>query len=226
MSLIVTEDLRKDYVLDGVVVPALRGVSLSIEQGEFLAIVGQSGSGKSTLMHILGLLDTATSGQYWLDGQPVEKLTEEERAGRRAGLIGFIFQSFNLLARTTALENVMLPTIYTRLSTRQAREKARQLLDEVGLSDRLEHLPNQLSGGQQQRVAIARSMINDPSILFADEPTGNLDSRSGHEVMEILAGLAQAGKTVILVTHSMEVAALADRTITLKDGEIIKDQRR
>lgn len=226
MSLISVRQLTKQYELDGVIVPVLRGIDLDIEPGEFVAIVGQSGSGKSTLMHILGLLDTPTSGEYLLDGQPVADLTEDERAVRRTNKIGFIFQAFNLLARTTSLENVTLPTLYSRLSPRTAKERARELLTRVGLADRLEHMPNQLSGGQQQRVAIARSLVNDPSIVFADEPTGNLDTRSGHEVMALLDGLAKEGKTVILVTHSQEVAEHAHRLITIRDGEIVGDKKR
>jgi putative ABC transport system ATP-binding protein len=226
VSLISVRQLTKQYELDGVIVPVLRGIDLDIEPGEFVAIVGQSGSGKSTLMHILGLLDTPTSGEYLLDGQPVADLTEDERAVRRTNKIGFIFQAFNLLARTTSLENVTLPTLYSRLSPRTAKERARELLTRVGLADRLEHMPNQLSGGQQQRVAIARSLVNDPSIVFADEPTGNLDTRSGHEVMALLDGLAKEGKTVILVTHSQEVAEHAHRLITIRDGEIVGDKKR
>ncbi len=226
MSLISVRNLAKEYILDGVTVPALRGINLEIESGEFVAIVGQSGSGKSTLMHILGLLDTASKGEYLLNDRLVSGLTEDERAITRARSIGFIFQAFNLLARTSSIENVMLPTLYNRDAARHAHATAKTLLERVDLGDRLDHMPNQLSGGQQQRVAIARALINDPSIIFADEPTGNLDSRSGHEVMKLLDGLAKEGKTVILVTHSNEVAEHAGRLITIKDGEIISDKKR
>lgn len=224
MSFISVDKVSKYYDFDGVRVTALAGVSLTIEKGEFVAIIGPSGSGKSTLMHILGLLDTPSGGNYELDGRAVGSLSEEERALVRATSVGFIFQQFNLLARTSALENVMLPVLY-HPNKKNAADRSAKLLTEVGLGDRLGHMPNQLSGGQQQRVAIARALINDPSLVFADEPTGNLDTKSGHEIMGILDDLAAAGKTVIMVTHELEVAAHARRVITLRDGAVVSDER-
>ena len=223
MSFIQAHNVCKYYDFDGVRVTALADVTLSIEKGEFVAIIGPSGSGKSTLMHILGLLDTPSGGSYMLDGREVGTLSQDERSMVRATSVGFIFQQFNLLARTSALENVMLPVLY-HPNKKQASARATALLDQVGLGDRLGHMPNQLSGGQQQRVAIARALINDPSLIFADEPTGNLDTKSGHEIMAILDGLAHAGKTVIMVTHEQEVAAHARRVITLRDGVVISDE--
>lgn len=223
MSFIEAHNVCKYYDFDGVRVTALADVSLYIEKGEFVAIIGPSGSGKSTLMHILGLLDTPSGGSYTLDGKSVETLSQDERSVVRATSVGFIFQQFNLLARTSALENVMLPVLY-HPNKKHANSRATTLLKQVGLGDRLGHMPNQLSGGQQQRVAIARALINDPSLIFADEPTGNLDTKSGHEIMAILDGLAQAGKTVIMVTHEQEVAAHARRVITLRDGVVISDE--
>lgn len=223
MSFISVNNVSKHYDFDGVRVTALAGVTLTIKKGEFVAIIGPSGSGKSTLMHVLGLLDTPSGGKYELDGRTVGTLSEDERARVRAMSVGFVFQQFNLLARTSALENVMLPVLY-HPNKKNATARSARLLREVGLGDRLDHLPNQLSGGQQQRVAIARALINDPSLIFADEPTGNLDTKSGHEIMRILDDLAAAGKTVIMVTHELEVAAHAQRVITLRDGKVVSDK--
>jgi ABC-type lipoprotein export system ATPase subunit len=223
MELIKLQDIYKTYRLGEVDVPVLKGVSLSVERGELVALMGASGSGKSTLMNILGCLDRPTSGRYWLDGQEVSKLSSDERAHVRNGKIGFVFQSFNLLARTTALENVMMPLTYSphSISERESRRRATELLELVGLGDRAHHYPSQLSGGQQQRVAIARALINRPPLLFADEPTGNLDSRTSEEVLNMFQELNRTeGITIILVTHAMEVAEYANRSIRIKDGLI------
>lgn len=223
MAFIEVHKLAKHYDLDGVSIWALRDINLTIERGEFIAIIGPSGSGKSTLMHLLGLLDSPSAGRISFDNQDVSHLSEEHRAAQRSQSIGFIFQQFNLLARTSSLENVMLPTLY-HPNKASARERAAAALERVGLGDRLEHFPNQLSGGQQQRVAIARALINDPDIIFADEPTGNLDTTSGKEVMKILDELAKSGKTVVMVTHEHEVAAHANRVIMVRDGLIVADE--
>jgi len=217
------KDIYKTYTMGNVDVKALDGVSLKVEAGEFVAIMGASGSGKSTLMHILGLLDRPDSGTYYLQGKEVTRLLDKELAVVRNGLIGFVFQQFHLLPRMSALENAELPLIYA--GKRHLREKARQELVEVGLADRIQHSPNELSGGQQQRVAIARSLVNDPVILFADEPTGNLDSKSKTEIMNIIKGLNAKGKTVVLVTHEPEIAQEAKRVIHMRDGKIISDER-
>jgi ABC-type lipoprotein export system ATPase subunit len=223
MELIKLHDIYKTYRLGEVDVPVLKGVSLSVARGELVALMGASGSGKSTLMNILGCLDRPTSGQYILDGQEVSELSSDERAHVRNAKIGFVFQSFNLLSRTSALENVMMPLTYSpqAISERESRRRAAELLDLVGLGDRAHHHPSQLSGGQQQRVAIARALINRPPLLFADEPTGNLDSRTSEEVLNMFQELnRREGITIILVTHAMEVAAYANRSIRIKDGLI------
>jgi ABC-type lipoprotein export system ATPase subunit len=223
MDLIKLEDIRKTYHLGEVDVPVLKGVSLQIGRGELVALMGSSGSGKTTLMNILGCLDRPSSGKYWLDGQEVSGLSSEERAVLRNRKIGFVFQNFNLLARTSALENVMMPLSYSpeNLSDRQCRQRAKALLERVGLGSRLDHEPSQLSGGQQQRVAIARSLVNRPPLLFADEPTGNLDSRTSVEILEMFQQLnEEEGITIILVTHDANVAAHAKRTIRIRDGLI------
>lgn len=225
MAFIEAKHLKKHYDLDGVSIWALRDVSISIERGEFVAIIGPSGSGKSTLMHILGLLDEPSSGQYLLGDVPATKLEEDSRSSLRSDQIGFIFQQFNLLARTSALDNVMLPIQYHH-NKKDAQKRAKEMLERVGLGDRLHNFPNQLSGGQQQRVAIARALINDPQIIFADEPTGNLDTKSGVEVMKILDDLASIGKTVIMVTHEQEVAEHASRIVTIRDGSIVSDKQK
>jgi putative ABC transport system ATP-binding protein len=225
MALIELRKLGRTYDLGEVQVRALRGVTLDIEAGEFLALIGPSGSGKSTLMNTLGCLDRPTTGKYILDGVDVRRLGVDALARLRNRKIGFVFQNFNLLARTTALENVEVPMLYDPGTTRRARHRrAKELLDRVGLGDRLDHRPNQLSGGQQQRVAIARSLVNRPSILLCDEPTGNLDTRTSREIMAFFRELNRTEKlTVILVTHDLEVARQADRAVVLVDGEVVVD---
>jgi len=225
MALIQLREISKTYTLGEMKVDALRGVSLDVERGEYVALMGPSGSGKSTLMNTLGCLDRPTSGSYVLDGEEVAPLSRDARARLRNRKIGFVFQNFNLLARTTALENVELPLLYGRgTSTRQRRVRAREILEHVGLDERMDHHPGQLSGGQQQRVAIARALVNAPAILMADEPTGNLDSRTSKEVIEILGRLnREDGITIILVTHDQTVARHARRLLVLRDGRIVED---
>jgi ABC-type lipoprotein export system ATPase subunit len=223
IPLIELRDVRKNYRLGEVDVPVLKGVSLEVARGELIALMGASGSGKSTLMNLLGCLDRPTSGSYKLDGQEVGDLSTDQRAAVRSQKIGFVFQSFNLLARTTALENVMMPLTYAprHVSDREAKGRAKELLERVGLADRMDHFPSQLSGGQMQRVAIARALINRPPLLFADEPTGNLDSRTSEEVLQMFQRLnREEGITIILVTHEMEVAEHAKRIIRIRDGLI------
>ncbi len=227
MSLIVLQEMCKVYSLEEVKVEALRGVSLTVEPGEYVVLMGPSGSGKSTLMNLLGCLDRPTSGSYLLDGREVAQMSRDARAKLRNHKFGFVFQNFNLLARTSALENVELPLLYSRrVSGRKRRQRAMEVLELVGLSDRLNHHPGQLSGGQQQRVAIARALVNQPAILMADEPTGNLDSRTGREVIEIFRNLnRQSEITIILVTHDQDIARHADRSLVLHDGLIVKDTK-
>src|ERR1041384_42619 len=223
MELIRLENLTKTYHLGEIDVPVLKGISLKIDRGELVALTGVSGSGKSTLMNILGCLDRPTSGRYWLDGEEVSQISADQRAVVRNRKIGFVFQNFNLLPRTSALDQVMMPLTYTasHLSDREARQRAIALLQRVGLGDRMDHEPSQLSGGQQQRVAIARSLVNPPPLLFADEPTGNLDSRTSREVLQMFTQLnEQEHITIILVTHDPSVAAVARRTIRISDGLI------
>ena len=221
------DDVRKTYRTGEVEVQAVRGVSIEIAQGEFVALMGSSGSGKSTLMNILGCLDRPTSGRYFLDGEDVSSLSRDDLADVRNRKLGFVFQNFNLLARTSALENVELPLLYSEvaLTNVQLREKAEQVLAAVGLEGRGDHTPSQLSGGQQQRVAIARALINDPEVLLADEPTGNLDSRTSVEVMEIFQALNDKGITIIMVTHEADIASYARRNIVMKDGLVKNDLR-
>jgi putative ABC transport system ATP-binding protein len=219
------QDLTRTYVTGTTEVRALRGVSLTIEPGEMVAIMGASGSGKSTLMNILGCLDTPTSGIYELDGERVDGLTRNERADIRNSKIGFVFQGFNLLSRTTALDNVALPLLYDRTHRfRDIRGRAREALELVGLADRMDHQPNELSGGQQQRVAIARALVSKPSLLLADEPTGNLDSRTAVEIMAVIQQLQAQGNTIVIVTHESDIAQFTQRIIELRDGRIIRDE--
>jgi putative ABC transport system ATP-binding protein len=222
--LIVCKDLWRTYRLGDVEVQALRGINVEIERGEFVAVMGASGSGKSTLMNILGCLDTPTRGTYSLDGRDVARAPADDLAEVRNRLIGFVFQNFNLLPRTTAMENVQLPLFYSGVSLREQRARASAALERVGLGDRERHYPAQLSGGQQQRVAIARALVTAPSMLLADEPTGNLDTESSREIMDVLRGLNQEGITIILVTHEADIAKYAAREILLKDGQILSDR--
>jgi len=223
MSLIETTDLWKTYVMGAEEVHALRGVSIHIDRGEYVAIMGPSGSGKSTLMNLIGCLDTPSKGSYLLNGKQVSEMNDDELARIRNEEIGFVFQTFNLLPRATALHNVELPLIYAGVTSKTRGERANQALVQVDLADRKTHRPNQLSGGQRQRVAIARALVNNPSILLADEPTGNLDSKTGVEIMGLFAKLHEAGNTIVLVTHEPEVAAHAHRAIHIRDGQVEKD---
>jgi len=224
-AIIATEGLAKDYVLGPHVVHALRGVSVSIEPGEFVAVMGPSGSGKSTFMNLLGCLDTPTAGRYFLDGRDVAGLGRDELARMRNAKIGFVFQQFNLLPRTSALENVELPLLYSALPVRERRRRARERLAAVGLADREHHHPSQLSGGQQQRVAIARSLVNEPAVILADEPTGNLDTRTSIEILALLQRLNREGLTIVLVTHEPDIAAYAGRVLVFRDGRLLRDER-
>jgi putative ABC transport system ATP-binding protein len=224
-ALLSVKGLVKTYTLGEAEVRALRGVDLEIARGEFVAIGGPSGSGKSTLMNILGCLDVPDAGEYRLDGQPVQHLNADDLSGVRNRKLGFVFQSFNLLARTTALENVELPLLYRgEVSPTQAKERALESLAKVGLAERAHHYPNQLSGGQQQRVAIARSMVNDPVLILADEPTGNLDTRTSLEIMQVFQDLNARGITIVLVTHEPDIAAFAKRQVVVRDGRITRDE--
>jgi len=224
-TVVETKNLVKNYQMGEIKVHALRGIDISINEGEFVAIMGASGSGKSTLMNILGCLDIPTSGTYLLDGVNISTLSKDQLARLRNRKIGFVFQTFNLLARTSALENVELPLVYNASIKGKVRKSmAEQALTKVGLADRMHHFPNQLSGGQQQRVAIARALINKPVIIFADEPTGNLDTKTSVEVMQIFQDLNNAGNTIVMVTHEEDIANFAKRNIMLKDGKILRDQ--
>ena len=226
MSVIEVKDITKHYLLGTQTIEALRGVSFGIDKGEFIAIMGPSGSGKSTLMNIIGCLDSPTSGTYFLNQKEVSTLEGDELAGIRNKEIGFVFQNFHLLARNSSLDNVMLPLKYAGIDKSNQIDRATEVLSQVGLESRMDHQPSELSGGQQQRVAIARALVNNPSILFADEPTGNLDSQTGHDVMQLFHSLHQKGQTIILITHENEIAAEAQRTIFIKDGLIESDTRK
>jgi putative ABC transport system ATP-binding protein len=225
-SMIFTDDLWKTYEMGSEQVHALRGVNLRIERNEYVAIMGPSGSGKSTLMNLIGCLDSPTKGQYWLNQQRVSELTDDDLARIRNKEIGFVFQTFNLLARATALHNCELPLIYAGIPTEERIERAKQALISVGMESRMSHKPNELSGGQRQRVAIARALVNRPSIILADEPTGNLDSQTGLEIMALFDRLHSEGNTIVLVTHEHDIAEYAHRIVSIKDGVIAKDERK
>ena len=226
MALIETVDLWKTYVMGSEEIHALRGVSIQIDRGEYVAIMGPSGSGKSTLMNLIGCLDTPSKGSYLLNGKQVGQMNDNELARIRNEEIGFVFQTFNLLPRATALHNVELPLVYAGVPAKAREERARAALERVELTSRMTHRPNELSGGQRQRVAIARALVNNPSILLADEPTGNLDSKTGQEIMSLFERLHKAGNTIILVTHEADVAAFAYRAVHIRDGQVEKDVRR
>ena len=226
MALIETVDLWKTYVMGSEEIHALRGVSIQIERGEYVAIMGPSGSGKSTLMNLIGCLDTPSKGSYLLNGKQASQMNDNELARIRNEEIGFVFQTFNLLPRATALRNVELPLVYAGVSAKDREKRAKEALDKVELSSRMMHRPNELSGGQRQRVAIARALVNNPSILLADEPTGNLDSKTGHEIMALFERLHKSGNTIVLVTHEADVAAFAYRAIHIRDGKVENDVRR
>ena len=223
--LIDIRDLRKIYPMGGEEVHALDGVSLGIERGEYVAVMGPSGSGKSTLMNLIGCLDTPTSGSYFLNGRAVGELQDDELAAIRNKEIGFVFQTFNLMARTTALQNVELPLIYAGYSRSERRRMAEESLEMVGLKDRMGHRPNELSGGQRQRVAIARALVNKPSLILADEPTGNLDTKTGEEIMALFQKLNEDGNTLVVITHEEDIAQCSRRVVALRDGHIVEDRR-
>ena len=224
--IIVTRGVKREYDMGGEIVRALRGIDLAIGRNEYVAIMGPSGSGKSTLMNVLGCLDTPNAGEYWLNGQLVSKMSDDALARVRNKEIGFVFQTFNLLPRATALHNVELPLVYAGVGADERKRRAIEALGKVQLQDRMDHRPNELSGGQRQRVAIARALVNNPSMLLADEPTGNLDSQTSEEIMKVFESLAESGQTVVMVTHESDIAAHARRVVVLRDGLISTDERR
>ena len=225
MPIIETQNLWKTYIMGSEEIHALKGVDISIEKGEYVAIMGPSGSGKSTFMNLIGCLDTPNGGAYWLNGQEVSRMSDDALARVRNREIGFVFQTFNLLPRATALHNVELPLVYAGVSSGERRKRARQALERVGLGDRMGHRPNELSGGQRQRVAIARALVNSPSLLLADEPTGNLDSTTSEEIMAVFGELHSQGQTIVVVTHEPSIAQYAERVIVLRDGRLDTDTR-
>jgi putative ABC transport system ATP-binding protein len=224
-AIITLEGITREYLMGGERIRALAGVDLTIQRNEYVAIMGPSGSGKSTMMNVLGCLDTPTAGSYWLNGHEVSRMADDDLARIRNREIGFVFQTFNLLPRASALANVELPLVYGGVSSRERRERAESALGRVGLGDRMDHKPNEMSGGQRQRVAIARALVNEPSILLADEPTGNLDSATSEEIMRVFGDLQRQGQTVVLVTHEPDIAEHAERVVTLRDGRIDSDRR-
>ena len=226
MELIEMRGIRKDYEMGKTEVHALRGIDLEVKAGEFIAIIGPSGSGKSTLMNLIGCLDRPSEGEYYLDGNKVDEMGDDDLARIRNKKIGFVFQTFNLLPRTNCLHNVELPLLYSQVSRRDRGRKAREMLELVGLGERLRHNPNELSGGERQRVAIARALVNDPAIVLADEPTGNLDSKTGSEILAIFSDLNADGKTIVLVTHEKYIADYSRRVVSLRDGEVVDDGSR
>jgi putative ABC transport system ATP-binding protein len=223
---IVTRGIKREYDMGGEIVRALRGIDLAIGRNEYIAIMGPSGSGKSTLMNIIGCLDTPNGGEYWLNGQMVSTMSDDQLARVRNKEIGFVFQTFNLLPRATALHNVELPLVYAGMGSDERKRRAKEALEKVQLADRMDHRPNELSGGQRQRVAIARALVNNPSMLLADEPTGNLDSATSEEIMKVFENLANSGQTVVMVTHEADIAAHARRVVVLRDGLISTDDSR
>jgi len=225
MALIELRNVGKQYENDGVVTPALSGVTLNINEGEFVSLMGPSGSGKSTLMHVLGFLDHLTEGEYFFKGEDVSRLEKDALAMHRRKDVGFVFQFFNLLAKSSVLENVMLPLVYSGIPKKERIKLATKALESVGLGHRLEHLSNQLSGGERQRVAIARAIVHDPAVIFADEPTGNLDTKSGEAVLKIFHDLHKEGHTIIMVTHELEAAENAERIIKIRDGKVVSDSK-
>ncbi|MCS6916264.1 MAG: ABC transporter ATP-binding protein [Chitinophagales bacterium] len=222
--MICLENISKNYVLGKVVIPALRGINLTIRRNEYVALMGASGSGKSTLMNVIGLLDTATEGKYYLNDRDVSRLSDNERAAIRNKEIGFVFQTFNLMPRLSALENVALPLVYAGWSRSKREERARELMEAVGLAGRMHHRPNELSGGQKQRVALARALANHPSLILADEPTGNLDTQTSDEIMQLFDHIHRQGNTIVLVTHEADISQHAQRIIRLRDGQVLDDQ--
>lgn len=226
MGLIELKDIHKTYVMGDIKLPVLKGITLSVEKGDMVALTGASGSGKSTLMNILGCLDRPTSGEYWLDGEEISKLSNDGRADVRNRKIGFVFQNFNLLPKLTAQVNVALPLVYAGINEEERMVRAARALESVGLGNRLDHKPNEMSGGQRQRVAIARALVNNPAIIMADEPTGNLDTKSSYEIMDIFKAMNDEGKTIVMVTHEPDIAQQTKRILVMRDGKLVSDEWR